>query len=520
MVKIGDLGIARILSRTNECVKTMVGTPYYLSPEIVQNKPYNFKSDIWSLGVMLYELCALKPPFDGTSLQMLGMRITRGNYPPLPRQFSKPLVNLVSLMLNINTAKRPNIHQVLKQTIVQDRIQNFLTKTVLNDEFSHTIFHKQQVFDKNGEKQEVNGVDQIKSNLALIEKKRNEERKAQPIKTYEPPMAQNKPSTPSNNFHYKNKPTSAPFQVGYSNPNNVGKPAPRPKYTPPSISDEESKRRQERDRERELARIAREEKEQKLKEKQKEIEKKRLEQWRKDYEEKQKVDLQKQQKELLEKQREAERMRQQSLMEMQKAKDNEKILRSNLYYQARQEAELNKLRHLESERNNRLGIFDDPTPPPKPPPKKTDLSGDISNNQYRQKANYHYKNKHSEGNPFIPRPQSNYQARKPEPEFSNSQYEPVKKPKEKEVADTLQDFFPPAKRLEAEKQSAAKPSSRQRPQSKGGYREPELKHNPVSAPQPQVDHKKALQNVFQNMVPSEQERKKPHPPKSAHYDIR
>ena len=58
-IKMGDFGIARVLSSTKEKAKTVVGTPYYLSPEIIENKPYSFKSDIWSLGVLLYELCAL-----------------------------------------------------------------------------------------------------------------------------------------------------------------------------------------------------------------------------------------------------------------------------------------------------------------------------------------------------------------------------------------------------------------------------------------------------------------------------
>mmetsp|Transcript_43 Transcript_43/g.7 ORF Transcript_43/g.7 Transcript_43/m.7 type:complete len:84 (+) Transcript_43:459-710(+) len=79
--------------------KTMVGTPYYLSPEIVENKPYSFKSDVWSLGVLLYEICALKPPFDGPSIHLLALKIVRGNFPPLPPHYSRDLKALVGSML-------------------------------------------------------------------------------------------------------------------------------------------------------------------------------------------------------------------------------------------------------------------------------------------------------------------------------------------------------------------------------------------------------------------------------------
>ncbi|RXN36001.1 serine threonine- kinase Nek5 isoform X2 [Labeo rohita] len=45
-----------------ELARTCVGTPYYLSPEICENRPYNNKTDMWSLGCVLYELCTLRHP--------------------------------------------------------------------------------------------------------------------------------------------------------------------------------------------------------------------------------------------------------------------------------------------------------------------------------------------------------------------------------------------------------------------------------------------------------------------------
>ncbi|XP_075840772.1 uncharacterized protein LOC142857049 [Microtus pennsylvanicus] len=59
-VQLVDFGIARVLNSTVELARTCIGTPYYLSPEICKNKPYNNKSDIWALGCVLYELCTLK----------------------------------------------------------------------------------------------------------------------------------------------------------------------------------------------------------------------------------------------------------------------------------------------------------------------------------------------------------------------------------------------------------------------------------------------------------------------------
>jgi len=124
----------------------MVGTPYYLSPEIIEGRPYSFKSDIWSLGVMLYEMCALRPPFEGSSMHYLSLQIVRGRYPPLPSHFSRELKTLVGQMLEMNVSKRINIHQILKQPIISRRIRSFMSGAVFQQEFSHTILHNQNVF--------------------------------------------------------------------------------------------------------------------------------------------------------------------------------------------------------------------------------------------------------------------------------------------------------------------------------------------------------------------------------------
>ena len=87
-LKLGDFGIARILNKTFEKARTVVGTPYYLSPEIIFNKPYSFESDIWSIGAVLYEMCALQPPFVAPSLQMLALKIVKGSYSPLQGKYS------------------------------------------------------------------------------------------------------------------------------------------------------------------------------------------------------------------------------------------------------------------------------------------------------------------------------------------------------------------------------------------------------------------------------------------------
>lgn len=115
MIKLGDFGIAKILNKTMEKAKTVVGTPYYLSPEIIESKPYSFKSDIWSMGVLLYEMCALQPPFNANSLQFLALKIVKGAYQPIQGNFSKEVKGLVAQMLNTDPNRRPSVSDILRK---------------------------------------------------------------------------------------------------------------------------------------------------------------------------------------------------------------------------------------------------------------------------------------------------------------------------------------------------------------------------------------------------------------------
>ena len=140
-VKLGDFGIARVLENTFQLCKTQIGTPYYLSPEMCEGKNYNSKTDIWSLGCILYELCTLKHPFNAANVNGLLMVIIRGKYQPISSYYSQNLKSLVQQMLTKDPAKRPSIDQILGIPFIKAKLSSFLSPALLAYEMGHTVLH-------------------------------------------------------------------------------------------------------------------------------------------------------------------------------------------------------------------------------------------------------------------------------------------------------------------------------------------------------------------------------------------
>ncbi|XP_031559885.1 serine/threonine-protein kinase Nek5-like [Actinia tenebrosa] len=126
VAKIGDFGIARTMDSTIDMAQTCCGTPCYLSPELCQDMPYSSKNDVWSLGCLLYELCALKFAFDANNIVNLFYKIVKGEPEEIPKQYSQFLRELICQMLAKKPEERPSAGAILNTPYVQDHLRLFI----------------------------------------------------------------------------------------------------------------------------------------------------------------------------------------------------------------------------------------------------------------------------------------------------------------------------------------------------------------------------------------------------------
>ncbi|XP_033116880.1 uncharacterized protein LOC117116878 isoform X2 [Anneissia japonica] len=113
IIKMGDFGIAKVMSSNNRGANTVLGTPYYISPEICEGKPYNDKSDIWALGCILYEMACLQKTFEGTNLPALVNKIMKGHFTPVKGNYSQEFKTLIQDMLQREPEYRPSANELM-----------------------------------------------------------------------------------------------------------------------------------------------------------------------------------------------------------------------------------------------------------------------------------------------------------------------------------------------------------------------------------------------------------------------
>ena len=121
--KIGDLNVSKII--TKGLGNTQTGTPYYASPEVWNNSPYDLKSDIWSLGCILYEMLTLNPPFHADDFDGLYKKVMSGKYNKINSRYSEDMNELLKLLFKVDPKERPNCDEILKSDLVRKRIEFF-----------------------------------------------------------------------------------------------------------------------------------------------------------------------------------------------------------------------------------------------------------------------------------------------------------------------------------------------------------------------------------------------------------
>ena len=132
--KIGDCNVSKIFYGDMGVGHTQTGTPYYASPEVWNNEPYDKKSDIWSLGIITYEMLNLSPPFRAGNMEALYKKIMKGQYCRINPRYSRDIADIVNSILLVEPKERPSCDDILKNEMVKERIDFFSDREGFNDD--------------------------------------------------------------------------------------------------------------------------------------------------------------------------------------------------------------------------------------------------------------------------------------------------------------------------------------------------------------------------------------------------
>jgi len=119
--KLGDMNVSKVIK--DRVLKTQTGTPYYASPEVWNDNPYSYKSDLWSIGCVIYELCELKPPFHGKDLDELYENVCKGKPKRIKKIYSDELWQMIMMLLKVDVDQRVDCNQFLNSKLVVKKIK-------------------------------------------------------------------------------------------------------------------------------------------------------------------------------------------------------------------------------------------------------------------------------------------------------------------------------------------------------------------------------------------------------------
>ena len=119
--KLGDMNVSKVIKE--KVLRTQTGTPYYASPEVWNDNPYSYKSDLWSIGCVIYELCSLRPPFQGKDLDELYENVCKGEPERINKIYSDDLWKMILMLLQVDVNKRVDCNQFLKSDLIKKKIE-------------------------------------------------------------------------------------------------------------------------------------------------------------------------------------------------------------------------------------------------------------------------------------------------------------------------------------------------------------------------------------------------------------
>ena len=130
LCKIGDMNVSKVMKE--KMLLTQTGTPYYASPEVWKDEPYSYKSDLWSIGCVIYELCTLYPPFNGNNLDELFVNVCKGKPERINKIYSEDLWKMILMLLKVDVKKRCDCNKFLNSKLIQKKILSMKNCNLLN----------------------------------------------------------------------------------------------------------------------------------------------------------------------------------------------------------------------------------------------------------------------------------------------------------------------------------------------------------------------------------------------------